>query len=35
MGGHVGLAHIQREASLAMDVVTRQIRGASSVAING
>jgi type II secretory pathway pseudopilin PulG len=29
------LANIQREASLAMDVVTRQIRGASSIAING
>lgn len=29
------LAHIQREASLAMDVVARRIRGGSSVAING
>jgi len=32
--GTSSLAHIQREASLAMDVVTRQIRGASSIAIN-
>ena len=33
--GTSSLAHIQREASLAMDVVTRHIRGASSIAING
>lgn len=32
--GTSSLAHIQREASLAMDVVTRRIRGGSSIAIN-
>jgi prepilin-type N-terminal cleavage/methylation domain-containing protein len=33
--GTSSLAGIQREASLAMDVVTRQIREGSSVTING
>ncbi|MBM3307875.1 MAG: hypothetical protein FJY74_06085 [Candidatus Eisenbacteria bacterium] len=33
--GTAGLAHIQREASLAMDVVTRSIREASSVIVAG
>jgi prepilin-type N-terminal cleavage/methylation domain-containing protein len=32
--GTSSLAHIQREASLAMDVVTRRIRGASSITID-
>lgn len=33
--GTAGLAHIQREASLAMDIVTRSIREASSVIVAG